>query len=69
MYRRKHVQCVSVTNATPVQNAAMRIPASEFLERIGQLLESDVPDTMDEIQRKHVQALTGCVGQCGCSIM
>lgn len=52
-----------------VQDPSLRITAAEFLVRVSQLQESDVPDIMDEIHRKHADALTGCVGQCGCSIM
>lgn len=52
-----------------VQDAVLRITAAEFLLRVSQLIESDIPDMMDEIHRKHAEALTGCLGQCGCSIM
>jgi hypothetical protein len=52
-----------------LQDASLRITAAEFLLRVSELLESDVPDLMDEIHRKHAEALKGCAGQCGCSIM
>lgn len=52
-----------------LQDPSLRITAAEFLLRVSNLMESDVPDIMDEVHRKHAEALTGCMGQCGCSIM